>query len=218
MTMNTIQNIQRFSWVLKGLPNGPRAPFDRDLFAYPDVAVTPTVGAITAGWLLLIPRKATCCVANLADAARRHIIAVAGEVTGAMNVFPGKTVMFEHGARWSGSATGCGVDQAHIHLVNLKDRFVQAVLTQDAKVRWIEVHPSDPWKTLEQDREYYLITDFRRAFISYGVTGESQYLRRAVARSLSRPTEWDYRLFPNEPNARKTAKLISAGNRRKSAA
>jgi ATP adenylyltransferase len=218
MTINNVHSIQRFDWVLKGLPNGPHIPFDRDLFAYKDVAVTPTVGAMTAGWLLLIPRKPSCCIANLAEVARRRTIVVADEVTGAMNVFPGNTVMLEHGARWSGSATGCGVDQAHVHLVNLKDGFVQGVLTHDANVRWIEVDPSDPWKTLDRDREYYLVADFRRAFISYSVTGESQYLRRAVARYLSRPTEWDYLLFPNEPNARKTAKLIDAADRRKSAA
>ncbi len=218
MTTADIRPLQRFDWVLKGLPRGPRHSFDRDLFAYDELAVSPTVGAITAAWLLLIPRIAACCMADLPGGKRRRAIAIADEVKDAMNVFPGKTVLFEHGARMVGSITGCGVDQAHVHLVNIENDFIQAVLSTDPNALWTKVDAVDPWKSIEKGREYYLVSDFHQAFVSYSVTGKSQYFRRIVAREFSKPAEWDYRLFTNEQNARTTAKLIDARNRRQSAA
>jgi ATP adenylyltransferase len=218
MKTEVIQQYRRFDWVLKGLRHGPRSPFDIDLFSYDAVAVTPTVGALTAGWLLLVPRTAACCMSDLGTQLRRRVISIADEVRGAMKVFPGKTVLFEHGARRAGSATGCGVDQAHVHLVNMESDLMKSVVSGDPDFHWTQVNASDPWKEIDRDREYYLIADFSAAFVSYSVTGKSQYFRKAVAQELSRPTEWDYRLFANEQNARKTAKFLAATDRRQTAA
>ena len=218
MKTELTQQARRFDWVLKGLPRGPRNPFDVDLFSYDEVAVTPTVGALTAGWLLLVPRITACCMADLGIPLRQRVILIAGEVRDAMKVFPGRTVLFEHGARRVGSATGCGVDQAHLHLVNMENDLMKSVVSGDPDFHWAPVSASDPWKEIDRDLEYYLISDFRTAFVSYSVTGKSQYFRKAVARELSRPTEWDYRLFTNEQNARTTTTLLDAGNRRRSAA
>lgn len=213
-----IQHVRRFDWVLKGLHRGPRVPFDRDLFAYDEVAVSPTVGAITAGWLLVIPRISACCTADLPSLSRRRVIAIADEVRDAMDVFPGSTFLFEHGARKVGSVTGCGVDQAHIHLANLEGDFIQSVLSRDPNSRWIQVDESDPWNGIDANREYYLVSDFSRAFVSFSIAGKSQYFRRVFAEELSRPTEWDYRLFANERNARTTVRLLDARYRRRSVA
>src|SRR4029078_7787999 len=84
---NAVHNVRRFDWVLKGLPVGPYDPFDVDLFNYREVAVTPTVGAITPGWLLIVPREPVCCMSNLDSETRRGILDVAAGVRGKMNVF-----------------------------------------------------------------------------------------------------------------------------------
>lgn len=218
MMADSVEEIRRFSWALEGLRRGPRAPFDHDLFDYPVAAVTPTVGAITAAWLLLIPRVASCCVADLPDRSREQVVAIAREVRNDMNVFPGRTFLFEHGARKIGSATGCGVDQAHLHLVNLEIDFITAVLSTDADMNWVPVNPLDPWEALPSDREYHLVGNLEAAFISYSGSGRSQYFRKLIARELARPNEWDYRIFAHEQNARQTASLIDARERWRSAA
>jgi hypothetical protein len=135
-----------------------------------------------------------------------------------MDVFPGSTFLFEHGARKVGSVTGCGVDQAHVHLANLEGDFVQSVLSRDLNARWIQVDASDPWNGIGPDREYHLVSDFRRAFVSFSISGKSQYFRRVFAEELYRPTEWDYRLFPNEQNAQTTVRLLDARKWRRSVA
>jgi diadenosine tetraphosphate (Ap4A) HIT family hydrolase len=215
---DNIRRAKRFDWVLKGQSIGPRAPFDRDLFAFAEAAVSPTVGAITPGWLLLIPRTEACCVADLAGPVRSRVLTIADEVRSAMNGFGGRTFLFEHGARKAGSITGCGVDQAHLHLVNIERDFIKLVLSDDPSMHWHEVSVLDPWQSIEIDREYYFVADFRTAFVSYSITGKSQYFRKIVAREFSRPSEWDYRLFEHEQNARATASTFDGTTPRRSAA
>lgn len=97
------RDTRRFDWVLKGLPVGPRYPFDVDLFDDGDFVVCPTIGSITSGWLLLVPRKAAPCIAHLRSVDRTHAVRLAETVRSALRVFCGATVMFEHGARRRGA-------------------------------------------------------------------------------------------------------------------
>ena len=217
MMIDTVEGNRRFSWALRRRGRGPNLPFDRDLFDFAEAAVTPTVGAITPAWLLVVPRVASFCAAELPVQLRDQVVAIVREVRHEMSVFPGRTFLFEHGARKIGSATGCGVDQAHLHLVNLEVDLIQTVLMTDPHMNWVAVNPLDPWETVPPDREYHLLGDLETAFISYSGSGKSQYFRQVIARELARPNEWDYRLFTHEQNARKTASLIDARRERSAA-
>jgi ATP adenylyltransferase len=208
MRVDCAQPTSRFDWVIKHLSVGPRSPFDRDLRSYEEAAVTPTMGAITPSWLLVIPRVEACCFADLNSPLRKGVLNIFEELRCAIQDFSSKTFMFEHGARRVGSSIGCGVDQAHVHVVGLEFDLVQSTISSDRLVQWDRVDIRDPWAGIGQGCEYYLISDFEVAFVSYSATGKSQYFRQIIARELSRPSEWDYRLFEHEQNARETIRLL----------
>lgn len=217
-SLHIVRQTQRFDWALKCLPSGPRQPFDVDLYRFEEAAVTPTVGAITPAWLLVIPRVQAYCFADVPHPTRERISALIGAVRNDMLVFDKQLYLLEHGARCFGSSIGCGVDQAHAHLVGLPNEFLQATLLIDPTLQWQEISTMDPWSWIEREREYYFVTDFSKAFVSYPERRMSQYFRRVIARGLSRPAEWDYRLFPNERNVKDTIRLIDRTPRRRTAA
>lgn len=209
-------NDRRFAWVTERQNVGPRLPFDVDLCESPAAAVTPTVGAISAAWILVVPRTPAICIADLPSIDRRTIMRLVGDVRDRMEVFGDEPFLFEHGARTSGSKTGCGVDQAHLHIVRLNFDLLQSALLDDAMI-WRSINSRDPWSEIEADREYYLVSDFFRSFVAYPAVQQSQYFRRLIAYGLRRADEWDYRLFENEQNASETVRRFGSNAERRAA-
>jgi ATP adenylyltransferase len=206
----------RFDWIVDGHATGPRYPFDVDLFGFEDVAVTPTIGALVPGWTLLVPRVRAFCFAELLPKILLRVQIVTGLVRERMHAFGGRQYLFEHGSRSCGSDIGCGVDQAHAHLVCLTDNLVERTLASKGGLIWCATDPTSGWSTIEQDREYYYLTDFDRAYVAYPVRSESQYFRRLVAEGLGSSNSWDYRTHKNERNAGQTISVLA--DRRRSAA
>jgi ATP adenylyltransferase len=199
----------RFHWVTSGLKSGPLYPFDLELLGSPEAAVTPTLGSIVPGWVLVIPRQAYFSFANIAESHRRRIGHLVDRVRFEMAAFEGKVFFFEHGARKSESAVGCGVDQAHLHVVSLQTDLLASALTSNDGMSWIQADPENPWASIPIDQEYYLISDFNRAYVGYSRKPISQYFRKLIARDTGHPEEWDYRRYQHERNARQTIRAFN---------
>lgn len=197
----------RFDWVLQHLPLGPRYPFDVELYGDRDAAVIPTVGALTPAWVLIVPRKKSACVADMDSHLRGKVGRLSKRAMKELSRFDGTPFLFEHGARSAGSPTGCGVDQAHLHVVNLKENLLELTLKQRS-LDWVLVSQEDPWESISPGREYLLISDFEDSYVSYPPNGTSQFFRRLVAEALSCNDEWDYRSFEHEQNASETVRLL----------
>jgi hypothetical protein len=131
--------------------------------------------------------------------------------------FGGRLFLFEHGAKVSGSAVGCGVDHAHLHLASLPANLIDLVLL-DRTVSWAEVPAEDPWGSVRSDCEYYFVSDFDRAFVGYPAAVRSQYFRRVIAGSLGQADQWDYRQYPNERNAAEAVRVLGQSAREQCAA
>lgn len=198
----------RFAWILRGASRGPDATFDEDLADLAEAAIIPTRGALMAEWLLVVPRTPCLSVAELDRPHRARVLAIANAVSARVSERAGASVTFEHGPGRRGSATGCGVDQAHLHVVggtpSLLDRLVDA--TGDAA--WMAVDHDDPWATITPRSEYLMIRDCGRAVRALVDTPRSQLLRQAMASVLGREHEWDYRSHPNDWNARRTREMF----------
>lgn len=198
----------RFAWILRGATRGPDASFDEDLGSYPEAAIIPTQGALVPEWLLVVPRKPCLSVAVMGSQMRGRLLTIADEVSAKVSELAGACVMFEHGPRKHGIAAGCGVDQAHLHIVggslHLLDRMVERV----DEAEWSSVDRIDPWSVLPPDSDYLLILDRRRALLATVANPASQRFRQALAEVLGCPKEWDYKLYPNAANARRTKELF----------
>ena len=198
----------RFAWIVRGASHGPDAAFDEDLADFAEAAVVPTRGALVAEWLLVVPRTPCLSVAELDRPHRARILAIANAVSVRMPARAGASVTFEHGPGRQGSATGCGVDQAHLHVVggvpHLLERLVDAV----GDASWSAADYDDPWAAIPSGSDYLMIRDRHRAVRARVSSPTSQRLRRALASVLGLGDEWDYRSHPNERNARLTREMF----------
>lgn len=198
----------RFGWILQGASRGPDDTFDEDLAGFAEAAVIPTRGALVSEWMLIVPRKPCLSVAELAAPDRARLLNVSDAVSAQVSARVRTAVTFEHGPRRRGSATGCGVDQAHLHVVggvpDLLDRLIEAI----SEVSWSVADYSDPWSSIPVDSDYLMIRDRQRAVRALMDSPTSQLLRRGIARIIGREREWDYRSYPQEANARRTKEIF----------
>lgn len=199
----------RFDWILQGAPHGPDDAFDEDLASYAEAAVIPTRGALVAGWLLVVPRTPSLSVAELKQPDRVRLLAIADEASARMSAQVGTSVMFEHGPRRAGTAAGCGVDQAHLHVVGGAPHLLDNLVEQVGEVEWSGVDRADPWATVPPGSDYLMIRSRDRAVRAIVDDPTPQRLRRALAEVLGRGHEWDYRSHPNVSNARRTKEIFS---------
>lgn len=198
----------RFSWVTSGGAEGPRHPFDVDLLGLEGVAVTPTLGALVPGWLLVVPRCPAFCVAGLSPTERNQILKAVDAVKERLATGRERVFFFEHGARTVGSALGCGADQAHVHVTKLPFDLVTTVLNGYDDLDWKLLDNTDPWSGIDCDAEYFLVSDFNAAYVAYPQQVQSQFFRKVIAGQTARSDEWDYRVFEHERNARATIRLF----------
>lgn len=198
--MLLLTNKHRFSWVVAGQTSGDEW-YDVVLQDYGQVASIPTLGALTPDWNLLVPKIRAINLAACPDDVRKQTVEAAFTI--AENFLTNRRVYyFEHGAADSRSPTGCGVDQAHLHVVALPVSFWRFALA--ASVSWHEVPVERPWNAIDPGADYYLISDFTKAYAACVGVKTSQYFRKAAARALGMPACWDYRRSPYLNNARRT--------------
>ena len=200
---------RRFDWVVDGQIKGADRQIDVDLGGFADAAIVPSLGALIPEWLLIVPRQPCFSVAALPKVARRQLMNRTGAVVAAIQRLSGGAVVFEHGAGRFGSLNGCGVDQAHIHVVGLQPGFADYALRNSADLNWQNVDGADPWADLTAGTDYLLVMERDKTFAATLERPTSQFMRRMVADFLGCADQWDYRQHPNENNAQRTIQLFS---------
>jgi diadenosine tetraphosphate (Ap4A) HIT family hydrolase len=197
----------RFAWILRGATSGPDEAFDEDLACYPEAAVIPTRGAFVPTWLLVVPRTPCLSLAEIDTEGRARFLNIANEVSKQVAERAGACVTFEHGPGRRGTAAGCGVDQAHLHVVGGAPDLL-ARLMERVSEAWLPVDHADPWSAAPPSSDYLMIRDQCRTVLAVVSNPTSQRLRRALADALGIGQEWDYRSHPNATNARRTKEMF----------
>jgi ATP adenylyltransferase len=185
----------RFEWVVRGEATGPNAKSDIDLFRDHSVAVVPSLGSIYPGWLLAIPRQRLLSLRQLRSDERTNFLRLCNRVEKRLSTFSSQVFYLEHGPAAEKSQVGCGVDQAHLHMVPTRHHLLDDVLADDS-VTWSEVDNVDPWAFIPPEIEYYLISNLTRSYVGFPLEPCSQYFRKKLAALNGTPDEWDYRKWP----------------------
>jgi len=202
----------RFSWITGGNTPLTAQPWDIEVLGNAEFAVVPSMGSLVPGWLLAVPRAAKLNLSGLSVAHRMSLSRLIDQASTALKGLPGEVYCFEHGSVRRGSLAGCGVDQAHLHIVPLEFDLVAAAKL-DGNIDWADLDAkNDPLTQLPKDGEYIAI--WRRSD-GVGLVGKpqeptSQWVRRVIAHSLGASEEWNYRTHPQNLNVQATLAVLKA--------
>lgn len=189
----------RFAW-LWDCRATRTAPWDVDLTPSRAFATVPSRGAIVPNWLLLVPRRPVLSIAHLTTAERHSLLRQAQETRTGRTVDGEQHYLFEHGPRASGTPHGCGVDQAHLHVVSLSRPLD---LRRNGDLRFQYAGTEDPWDGL-RGQDYLLMNADGRWAVARPKSPTSQFFRRAVAEAMGASEAWDHRRFHFADNVRRT--------------
>ncbi len=182
--------------ISKLLPRGPytrRVSWESEHFA-----VIPSLGPLVPGHVLLCPKghvKNMACLPGAYDDELHAVkLALCEKLTG---LFGLPVHLFEHGSPKEGTRVVCTVDHAHLHFVPADAEVWES--TRD-EVKWSSVAamPS-ALRAVAGCTEYlYYESPDHRAYVAKAEDSmfESQYMRRAFARTIGNGAEWNWRDNP----------------------
>jgi diadenosine tetraphosphate (Ap4A) HIT family hydrolase len=167
---------------------------------------------MVAGWLLVVPRRPVLNFRLLTVVEREEMRHFVSTVVAKVGAFPGKAYAFEHGNDTIGGPVGCGVDQAHLHIVPLEfDLLEEAQLKRDENIQWTHHDNAANFNaTIPDFGEYVSIWNPRDRQGLTGVMREprSQWVRRVIAEKLGREQAWDYKVHPEIQNLTRTVEVL----------
>ncbi|MYZ45187.1 HIT family protein [Schauerella aestuarii] len=185
-----------------------RRPFDHVISESKNYFAIASLGGFVNGWTLICTKDHRL---NLREDYRSpEFKDFTQRVADTVGKVFGKSVFFEHGANLAGSATGCGTEHAHLHVVPYSHDFVEDTQRFDLTKSW-----SKSLLNVDEGEEYLLMAnDLTSLFAQptwHAVNfAESQFFRRALAHHTAQVQCYDYRASPGEANAQATAEILSS--------
>jgi ATP adenylyltransferase len=201
---------RRFDWLL-GTGALPDNDWDVELLRTTNFAVVPSLGSLVPGWLLVVPKRPALNFSELTSNEKQELESLLVRIRAHLHR-PGYVVHeFEHGSRYLGSVMGCGVDQAHLHVVPLTfDLTVSVTTTDTSEIRWSELgRGDDVWSQISRDREYYFVRNDSRSLLGITRYPRTQWIRKVIAKELGHPDAWDYRTELGLQNIRATKRMFA---------
>lgn len=191
-------------------------PWDYILFESPNFVVFPSIGAIIEGWLLIAPRKHYLCMAALDAFLLDELSLLSRFVSFAVRDCFGPPAVFEHGPALASQAVGCGVDHAHFHIVPTDCDLIGGLHSVFAEpLQWQRAKGIQDAAILHKAVSSYLYAEqpLGQAFLTTHPRLGSQLFRKVIAAHVGRHPFYDWRLFPEEDNARSTVQKLQAWKR-----
>jgi ATP adenylyltransferase len=180
--------------------------FDVPIRASDHFICVPSLGSIRPGWVLITPRRRVLNMAQLNANERVDLQEFFQSIWNDVGNSYGEVCAFEHGAQQVGSATGCGVDQAHLHVVPISAEAIK--LATSGLVDWTS-HPYQLPDLDTRSREYLWLTDSTHSYVAHPFVPVSQFFRRAVADVSGMSDRWDYRIHPFHEHIAETRRVLS---------
>ncbi|WP_417590934.1 HIT family protein [Parasphingorhabdus sp.] len=183
--------------------------FDKPIAENGSFRCVASLGSIVPGWVLIIPKKPVLNLSMLDLTERRELHRFSVEIAKEIEIEYGFSTMFEHGPSSVGSVAGCGVDQAHLHIVPLSSNELKSAPSMNSN-SWEKLEGSWADLNVTFGREYLWFSDAQSSWITYPKSMTSQFFRKCVAEIVGIPDEWDYNLNPFHGNITETQKIVGA--------
>lgn len=207
----------RFAWITDDSMPRSEALWDREILRTERFVAVPSAGSLVAGWTLVVPRRPMLNLSQITSEERQELGSIATSIANRLGEGGQEVYFFEHGSRVVGSLTGCGVDQAHLHIVPLPfDLIAAATARTDAGITWRAAPDTAlPLDSLPAEGEYIALWSKgdRRTMIGAVKEPVSQWIRRVIADELGIGAEWNYRTHPQPNRVRETLALLRRSKR-----
>jgi diadenosine tetraphosphate (Ap4A) HIT family hydrolase len=168
----------------------PRSAFDQIVSEGPGVVVTPTLGMIVPGYLLMITVTHAINYGSLEAAVLGEIEAYLRALLERLAPLFGEYLIFEHGPAGDGQRHGHGgcIDHAHFHLIPVAERAGGRVL---AALPFREIDGLSDLRGAT-NQGYALLGLKNHFFLATQTELPSQWIRRIVAESIATERHWDW--------------------------
>lgn len=197
----------RFSFILDPAAGQQHRPENRIILETPSFAVVPSLGSLVPGWLLVVPKRPLLNCGRLTECERDELTVLVADLRQRLKVFPGQVFAFEHGSSEFGTASGCGVDQAHLHVVPLSFDVIEAARDRP-DVSWNVCDRQTVGESIARAPvgEYLLMHNCETGLGALGQPDRptSQWVRRVIATELGRAADWNYRTHEGHANIAET--------------
>ena len=160
--------------------------------------ILPSLGALTAGHVLLCPKEHIKSLSALTPKYYDYFLKTKAGITAKLESLFGRPVhCFEHGSAHNSERVICTVDHAHLHLIPAS---VAPNELLDAELGWTEIQLlSKDFSHTVGNREYlYYETPEGKGYLATKPDGgfESQYMRKIFSKVLGKPNDWNWRDSP----------------------
>lgn len=170
--------------------------------------VTPALGALVSGYIMIISRNHINSMAYLSENEMDELLKIIGYfkilITEKFKVSP---ILFEHG-----SAVNCfskaanSVDHAHLHIVPVHIK-KEIEIIQNAHAFKI---PHFETVASFRGKPYFLyVNENNQHYLSHDIILPSQYMRKCIAKEIGNSLEWDWRQFEFTNNVIETVSRLS---------
>jgi ATP adenylyltransferase len=198
---------RRFAF-LKPSGECARPIYDQILLETDGCVVTPTLGSIVANWLLIVPRSPVLNFAQWSRTTGRSPLQLVKSVMASCAFPTDRLVWFEHGPAQTGSTIGCGVDQAHVHVIYdapFSAEQVQLIAKEHSQLDWSIGDAESVYSSIRLQNSYLVTGSLETAALAQDVEQVgSQFFRRMIATLSDRADAWNYRTHPHLSNVRET--------------
>lgn len=199
----------RFCNIVSG--NYQHAGIDQPFARNDEYLAIASIGALVEGWSLVVPKAHQLSMKNVyGDRAFTNFV---GVVMSRMVRKYGSLIAFEHGSNHEGSATSCGTNHAHLHLVPFADSLVGEM--RNSNLEWSR-SPATDIASIAGTSEYLFYADLGSSGIWDNPSGYvhvltnpiSQYFRHLIALHTSQFDKYDYKQYPFLQKARRTRNIL----------
>jgi ATP adenylyltransferase len=174
--------------------------------------VVPTLGMMVPNWFLIVPEIHTFNYAQQTSTARGEVPILVRQIWDELAADGQDLLVFEHGAQEPGSAVGCGLDHAHVHVLLGASAFIDAVWTAmsaDLGVSVEQVGLDHLHDRVASDQPYYLAWRGGDRLLEQPVHQESsQRFRRIIAKAAGISDHWHYETHPFHDNITRTVEAV----------
>lgn len=162
------------------------------------VRVLPSKGAIVSPWLLLIPQLHVPSTALLPLSEKYAIARLLKLLRHRASSSGHNLMIFENGSPFFGAKVSCGIDHAHIHVLELKFDLVKLIRSHLPELYCEHA----PWalNSYVPATPYIYIDDGISSHYFDASSTESQFVRKLIASEIGCGSEFHYDLFPRINN------------------